>query len=166
VRHTGWIIDSIERMLAKNPLQLSRIFNFNPGTSVYSRAEALMNSETGLIGLPWSNLREAWFGNEAQRLIVVPYDELVKAPRAILRGLYDLLNEPWFEHDFDNVEYNEPEYDAELGMPGMHDVRRKVEPSTRRPGIPPDLFAKYAQTHFWERAELNIHGIRILRVSA
>jgi sulfotransferase len=66
VREVGWILDSIERMLARNPLQLSRMFNFQPGASVYSRAESLMNSENGLIGLAWSTLRESWFGDEAQ----------------------------------------------------------------------------------------------------
>lgn len=166
VRDIGWIIDSVECLLAKNPLQLSRVFNFQAGSSIYARVEILMNSENGLIGLPWSNLREAWFGHEARRLIVVPYDELVKAPRTILRSLYALLGEPWFEHDFDNVEYDEPQYDAELGMPGMHRVRKKVESLARKPAIPPELFAKYAHTHFWDKPELNVHGIRILRADA
>lgn len=165
VRDIGWIIDSIEHMLAKNPLQLSRVFDFQPGSSIYSRVEMLMNSENGLIGLPWSNLREAWFGKEAQRLIIVPYDELTKAPRVILRSLYEFLGEPWFEHDFNNVEYDEPEYDAELGMPGMHQVRKKVEAIARKPVIPPDLFVKYANTHFWNKPELNVHGVRILRAA-
>ena len=48
VREVGWIIDSIERMLRKNPQQLSRVFNYQPGTSVYGRVELLMNSESGL----------------------------------------------------------------------------------------------------------------------
>ena len=162
VRATGWIIDSVERMLAKNPLQLSRMFNFQPGTSVYSRVEILMNSEKGLIGQPWSNLREAWYGSEAARLVVVPYDHLVRYPERTLRGLYEELGEPWFDHDFGNVVYDEPDYDALLGMPGLHKVRQKVEWQERQPSIPPDLFAKYANTHFWEKPELNVRGVRIL----
>lgn len=162
VRETGWIIDSIERMLAKNPLQLSRMFQFQPGTSVYSRVESLMNSESGLIGLSWSNLREAWFGDEARRLIIVPYDHLVRAPERTLRRLYDALGEPWFSHDFDNVAYDEPDYDALLGMPGLHKVRQKVEHQERKPGIPPDIFAKFAHTHFWEKPELNVRDVPIL----
>lgn len=162
VRHTGWIIDSVERMLARNPLQLSRIFNFKPGASIYSRAETLLNSENGLIGLPWSNLREAWFGGEAKRLIVVPYDHLVQAPERILRRLYEELDETWFAHDFDNVVYDEPDYDALLGMPGLHKVRRKVEYLERKATVPPDIFTKFAHSHFWEKPELNIRGVTIL----
>lgn len=162
VREPGWIIDSVERMLAKNPLQLSRIFNFQPGASVYSRVETLMNSENGLIGLPWSSLREAWFGDQAKRLVIVPYDRLVQAPQQTLRALYDELGQPWFSHDFDSVVYDEPDYDALLGMPGLHKVRQKVEYQARKPSIPPDIFAKFAHTHFWDKPELNVHRVRIL----
>jgi sulfotransferase len=162
VRDIGWIIDSVERMLSKNPLQLSRMFNFQPGSSVYARVETLMNSENGLIGLPWSNLREAWFGDEAKRLILVPYDHLVRAPEQTLRALYEELGEPWFSHDLDHVAYDEPDYDALLGMPGLHKVRQKVEYQPRKPTVPPDLFAKFAHTHFWEKPELNVHRVRIL----
>lgn len=162
VREVGWIIDSVERMLAKNPLQLSRVFNFQPGTSVYSRVETLMNSENGLIGLPWSTLREAWFGPEAKRLVIVPYEHLAKNPARVLEALYAELEEPAFAHDFDNVVYDEPDYDSHLGMPGLHRVEGKVEYRERSPCIPPDLFAKYAGTNFWDKPELNPRGVKIL----
>lgn len=162
VRSIAWIIDSIESMLAKNPLQLSRVFNFQPGSSVYGRTETLMNSDKGLIGLPWSTLREAWFGDYADRLVIVPYDHLVKAPARTLERLYQVLGEPYFPHDFDNVVYDEPDYDAHIGMPGLHTVRHKVEHRERRPVIPPDIFSKYATTHFWENRELNPRGVTII----
>lgn len=162
VREVGWIIDSIERMLAKNPLQLSRMFNFQPGASVYSRAETLMNSENGLIGLSWTTLREAWFGSEAGRLIIVPYEHLVREPGRTLRRLYEEIGETWYAHDFDNAVYDEPDYDALLGMPGLHKVRQKVEYQDRKPCIPPDLFTKYSGSSFWDRSELNTRGVRII----
>src|SRR4051812_42292872 len=91
VREVGWIIDSVERMLRRNPLQLSRIFNFQPGGSVYSRTEILMNSDNGLIGHAWALLREAWFGENAKRLIVVSYNSLVSQPAATMARLYQEL---------------------------------------------------------------------------
>ncbi|MBF0563175.1 MAG: sulfotransferase [Alphaproteobacteria bacterium] len=162
VREIGWIIDSIERMLNKNPLELSRIFEFKPGSSVYSRVEILMNSEKGLIGQSWSTLREAWFGDHAKRLIVIPYDHLAANPRETLDKLYAELAEPSFAHDFENVAYDAAEYDANLGMPDMHSVRKKVDFQQRTPCIPPDLFAKYAASSFWLRPELNRYGVTIL----
>ena len=162
VRDIGWLIDSIERMLNKNPLQLSRVFGFKPGSSVYARAETLMNSDTGLIGVAWSSMREAWFSDFADRLIVIPYDTLVREPEKTLRRLYGEVGEPYFQHDFDNVVYDEPDYDAAIGMPGLHKVREKVEYKERKISIPPDLFAKYADASFWRRSELNVRGVTLL----
>jgi sulfotransferase len=162
VREIGWIIDSIERMLRKNPLQLSRVFNFQPGSSVYARVETLMNSESGLIGLAWAGLREAWFSDHAKRLILIDYDNLASQPVVTLRRLYDELAEPAFAHDFDCVSYDAPDYDAHLGMPGLHAVHEKVERRQRECCIPPDMFAKYSDASFWLRPEMNRRGVSIL----
>ena len=162
VRHVGWIIDSLERMRVRNPLKLSKLFGQHGEGTIYTRVEALMNSETGLIGAAWSGLREAWFSESAHRLIVVPYDTLVREPRKTLKGIYETLEEPWFEHDFRNVTYEAPDYDDNLGMPGLHTVHAVVAPRDRMPSIPPDVFAKYEKTHFWGQADLNPRKVLIL----
>lgn len=162
VREIGWVIDSIEKMLRQNPMQLSRMFNFQPGSSVYGRAEILMNSDTGLVGVAWSSLREAWFSEHAKTLIAVTYDRLVSEPQTVMKRLYEELHEPFFQHDFDDVVYDEPDYDASIGMPGLHKVREKVEYQKREPCIPPDIFTKYADTSFWLKPEMNRRGVTIL----
>ncbi len=162
VREVGWIIDSVERMLRKNPMQLSRVFNFQAGGTVYSRVESLMNSDNGLVGLAWASLREAWFSDSAKRLIVINYDSFVRNPAAVMNRLYAELGVPAFAHDYDNVSYDEPDYDAHLGMPGMHKVRGKVEHQEREPCVPPDVFAKYADANFWLRPETNRRGAVVL----
>jgi sulfotransferase len=162
VREVGWIIDSIERMLRKNPLQLSRVFNFQPGGSVYSRVETLMNSDNGLIGLAWASFREAWFSESARRLIIVSYESLASRPEVTMKRLYEELDEAPFAHDFDHVIYDEPDYDAHLGMPGMHRVQEKVEYRKRDSCIPPDIFAKYADVNFWLKPEMNRRGVKII----
>jgi len=162
VRDVGWIIDSFERMLRKNPLQLSRMLDFKQGTSLYSRVESLMNSERGVIGLAWSNFREAWFSQHANKLIVVNYDTLVRAPEATLRRLYQELGEPWHNHEFSNLSYDEPEYDVQLGMPGLHKVKPRVEPTNREACVPPDIFATHAHLNFWLDPAAARKGIVIL----
>jgi sulfotransferase len=162
VREIGWIIDSIERMLSKNPLNVSRIFNNKPTSSVYARVENLMDADNGLIGKPWRNLREAWYGEASGRLIVIPYDHLVHDPDSVVRSLYEELGEPLFEHDFDNVIYDEPVYDSLLGMPGLHAVRPKVVQEQRPICIPPELFEKYAHINFWKKPEANHRNVMIL----
>jgi sulfotransferase len=162
VRDLGWIIDSIERMLRRNPLQLSRVFDYKPGSSIYSRIDTLMNSENGLIGQAWSCLREGWFSQHAGQLIVISYDNLVANPRPVLQRLYQELGEPPYEHDLENLSYDEPEYDAFLGMPGMHKVGAKVERQHRESCVPPDVFAKYSELSFWRKPEMNLRNVIVL----
>lgn len=162
VREIGWILDSIECALRKNPLQLSRLFNYEPGKSVYARAETLMDADTGLVGQPWSCLREAWFSQNAERLIVIDYRRLVDDPQSVMRKLYEALDEPHFAHDFDNVSYDQPDYDTALGMPGMHQVSGRVAYREREPRIPPDLFAKHEDLSFWTNPGLDRNSVKVL----
>jgi sulfotransferase len=51
VRDIGWIIDSVERMLSKNPLQLSRMFNFASETDAFSGADGTGTRTAALFNL-------------------------------------------------------------------------------------------------------------------
>jgi sulfotransferase len=162
VRNIGWIIDSLERLHNENPTQISRLFQTKHAASVYTRAEGLMSHKDGLVGQAWSMLREAWFGARAKRLILIQYDTLAREPARVLSRIYAELQEPAFSHNFDEVVYDEPEYDRQLGLPGLHTVRPKVEFHKRDYSIPPDLFNKYADAAFWAKPELNRRQVTIL----
>ena len=162
VREVGWIIDSLERILRRNPLHASRTLNLPPDSTVYARADALMNAETGLVGLAWSSLREAWFGEHAGALIVIQYERFARDPRGTIDRLYKELGEAPFAHDFETVVYDAPDYDAALGLPGLHQVRPKVAYAARAPCIPPEIFETLAQSNFWQGAENNRRGITLL----
>lgn len=162
VRDIGWVLDSVEQMLAKNPLQMSAIFNFQRVGTVYQRVEQMMNPANGLVGLPLTNLREAWFGPLARQLVVVPYERLTVEPERTLRALYAALDEPWFAHDFNDLAFDAPERDAALGMPGLHKVHAKMHAPREVPGIPPDLFNKFGAAQFWRLQGQNPHGVRVL----
>jgi sulfotransferase len=80
----------------------------------------------------------------------VDYDLLTQHPAKTMQLLYQFIQEPAFEHDFNAVEYEESEFDDKLGVKGLHSVRRKVEFKPRRTILPPDLFAKYQEMDFWQ----------------
>jgi sulfotransferase len=162
VREVSWIIDSIERLVRQNATQPSKLFNYKAGGSVYSRVETLMDPQAGLVGLAWNNLREAWFSEQANQLIVLPYETFVQNPRRTLGRLYQALGEPEFTHDLGQVTFDEPAYDADLGIPGLHRVRPKVALETRATCLPPDVFAKYAEVNFWTNPRLNQRNVIVL----
>ncbi|MES3000996.1 MAG: sulfotransferase [Pseudomonadota bacterium] len=149
VRNVAWVMDSIERLYRSDPYEHTRLFGGNMARStVYSRLEGLAQHDQ-LVGFAWSALREAFYGERAASMLVLDYDLLAQAPHKVMPLVYDFIGQPRFGHDFDNVEYDAPEFDLPLGAPGLHKVRPKVELRARRPVIPPDLFEKYSQLSFW-----------------
>jgi sulfotransferase len=161
VRDLPWVMDSIERLVRRNKFEPSRIFNFDAGGTVYSRAEAL-SSGAGLVGFAWNALKEAYHGEEADRLLLIKFETLTREPEKAISAVYDFIGEPRFAHDFENVEYSEPEFDARLGSPGLHDVSRRVHVVERQTILPPDLFKRYENDSFWLDPALNLRRVRVV----
>jgi sulfotransferase len=162
VRHVGWIMDSIERLVRRNAFELSGMFGFEPGGTVYSRVNRLASSD-GLVGYALDALREAYFGEQAAKLILLEYQALARAPGDTMRLLYQMLEEPFFQHDFDNVEYQAEDFDLALGARGLHTVRRKVEWVERQSVLPPGLFERFLGDMFWRLPEANIRNVSVIR---
>jgi len=148
VRNVAWVMDSIERLYRANPYENTRLFGNMQRSTVYNRLEGLAQHDQ-LVGFAWSALREAFYGEQAASMLLLDYDLLAQAPQKVLPLLYQFIGEPLFEHNFENVEYDAPEFDFQLGVEGLHRVRPKVEFQPRRTIIPPDLFEKYSQLSFW-----------------
>lgn len=160
VRSVSWIMDSIERLVRQNAFEPSKLFSTaEERATVYSRTEALAHRDR-LVGFPWSALKEAYYGEYSKSLLLIEYDILAQRPADCMKLVYEFLGEPWFEHDFDNVDYAEPEFDAQLSTPGLHTVKRKVTFSSRRTVLPPDIFEKYVNLSFW-RDPKNSEAYRI-----
>lgn len=149
VRNPAWVMDSFEVIHRKNPFDYSRMYSASTRQTVYTRCEAMMSSG-GAVGSAWTALKEAYYGEFSDRLLLVDYDLLTQHPERTLELIYSFIGEPAFEHDFDNVEYSEGEFDQRIGVKGLHDVKKKVAFQHRRSILPPDLFAKYQDMDFWQ----------------
>lgn len=148
-RNVAWVMDSIERQYRGNPYENTKLFGNNMGRStVYQRLEGLAQHDQ-LVGFAWAALREAFYGEHAKSILVIDYDLLTQAPEKVIGLLYDFIGEPRFAHDFEQLAYDAPDFDLQLGLPGLHRVRPKVEFTERRTIIPPDLFEKFSKMTFW-----------------
>jgi sulfotransferase len=165
VRSISWIMDSVERLVRRNAFELSGMFGFEAGGTVFTRVNRLAGAD-GMVGYALDCLKEAFYGEHAGRLILVEYQALTRAPADTMRLLYDMLGEPAFDHDFNNVEYEADVFDLALGAPGLHQVRRKVEWIERDTVLPPELFARFQNDSFWRGAENNIHNVPMIRYEA
>lgn len=150
VRNVAWIMDSIERLYRANPYENTKLFIDDvERNTVYSRVDTLAQRNR-LVGFAWAGLKEAFYSEQASSLLIIEYDLLAQAPEKVLRLVYDFIEEPWYPHDFNNIEYDAPEFDEALGLKGLHKVRPKVAMEARRTILPPDLFEQYSQLSFWQ----------------
>jgi sulfotransferase len=149
VRNVAWVMDSLERLYRANPYENTKLFgDAVERNTVYSRCETLAQRNR-LVGFAWAALKEAYYGEHADSLLIVDYDLLTQAPERVLRLVYDFIGEPWFEHVFEHLAYDAPAFDQALGVAGLHKVKPKVALQSRRTILPPDLFKQYADLSFW-----------------
>lgn len=162
VRSVAWIIDSIERLVRKNAFEPSSLFGYQSGGTVYTRANGLAASEC-IVGFAYDALKQGIYGEEASgRLLLVRYESLTGQPEATLNGIYDFLGEPAFSHDFERIEYDDRGFDAKAGTPGLHAVRQKIEPGTRKTILPPDLFKRFENEAFWQDPRHLQEGVSVI----
>ncbi len=161
VRDIAWIMDSMERQFRSNAFEHTRLFN-NPGerATVYTRVEALAHANR-LVGFPYHALREACWGEHAEQLVIVDYDLMVARPQEVIGLIYQFLGEEPFDHDFDAVAYDAPDFDSQLGVRGLHTVHAQVAPRPRQTILPPDLFQKFSNMAFWRDLQ-NCKAYRIV----
>jgi len=160
VRNMSWIIDSIEQLIRRNAFQPSSIFNYQPGGTVYTRAEGLANGE-GMVGASYNALKEAFYGDETANLMLLQYETLVSNPASAIAAVYDFIGEPAYAHDFDNISYQADEFDLRAGTPGLHAVRSKISVRERMSVLPPDVFRRFENDAFWLDPALNPRNVRV-----
>ncbi len=149
VRNVAWVMDSLERKYRADPFENTKLFIDDiERNTVFSRVDTL-GQRNRMVGFAWSALKEAFYSEQAGSLLVVEYDLLAQSPEKVLPLIYQFIGEPYFPHAFDNLAFDTPEFDANLGVPGLHKVREKVSFQPRLSILPPDLFANYSNMNFW-----------------
>ena len=149
VRDIPWILDSFEQLLAKNPFVQTGLFSNAESTSIYTRCRTLL-MEDRTVGFAYNCLKQGIFGNERSNLCVVEYNALSKNPKQTMQQIYTFIGEPYYDHNFNDVEYSNDEFDNDLNIKGLHYVRKRVQFIPRRSILPSDLWNDYQNLSFWK----------------
>jgi len=126
VRDLPWILDSFERIAAKNSLYGASLTDDESSQTVTTRCDALMDvKKAGQVVKPYYFLEEGLLLNP-DMIQLVEYESLCKNPESVMREIYQFIGKPYFNHDFQNVEYENEVYDNALNMKSLHTVRKQV----------------------------------------
>jgi sulfotransferase len=161
VRDIPWVLDSLERLVRRNKFEPSKIFNFDGGGTVYNRVDVLLGIN-GMVGAAYNALKEAYYGEHGDRLMLLTYETLTRAPAQAMAAVYDFIGAPSFAHDFDRVDYAEDEFDARIGTPGLHRLAAKVQRVERQTVLPPDIVRRVENDSFWSDSKRNLRGVRVV----
>lgn len=148
VRDVGQIMESFERIYQGSPFEPSGVYGYDTSGTVFNRVRSLAGGD-GVVGFALNALREAHASANKDRLLLIEYDDLCKAPQEAIARVYKHINAPRFKHNFNHVEYSAGEFDAQIGAPGLHEVSGPVEVKKRDRVLPPSLFADFANDQFW-----------------
>lgn len=151
VRSPAWVVDSVERLVRKNALEHSKLFNQAERETVFSRTEALMKPGR-MVGYALNALKEGYYSDLSDRLLLLEYETLCSRPKESIDLLYRFLEEEPFDHDFNNVDYDAEEFDQKMSTPGLHTVRRQVRFQPRATILPPETFELLDSHCFWRKA--------------
>lgn len=128
VRDLRDVFASMENNFRKNPDKQDPILDWSKmqGTSVPKRIDIW--SQNPPVGMALERLSEIFRMGIDKKILFVKFEDLCLYPDTEMQRIYQYLNLPYFEHDFDNIEQITKEDDEVYGVFGDHNIRTKLEP--------------------------------------
>jgi sulfotransferase len=127
VRDLRSIIASFERVYRSNrhspqgidsPQQLQNM-------TLEQRVDYWLNTQP--VGLALMRTYDAFQQKNSDKIHFVKYEELCKNPDQEMRAIYDYIGEPYFKHDFNNIEKKVHEDDSHFGIFGKHTIKPNIK---------------------------------------
>jgi sulfotransferase len=107
------------------------------------------------------SLASAFYPENKGIFHIVEYNELVLNPEETMAGIYDFLELPHYEHNFNKIEKVEVDNDEAVGLPkDLHDIRKSLSQSSTSLDILSDYIRhKYSNMEFWrENSLMKVRG--------
>jgi sulfotransferase len=128
VRDLRAIFASMEKNFRKNQDKDSGIIDHSQmiGTTTEKRIDVWANSQP--VGLAIERLYQILKEGTAKNMLFIKFEDLTANPATELKRVYEFLELPYFNHDFNNVEQITVEDDNVYGMYGDHTIKKEVKP--------------------------------------
>jgi len=117
VRDLRAIVSSYEKIYRKNPLTHDPIRDdaTGRGTIVHKRVDEWM-SATNTIGRGVERIQETIRLGHDDKILFIKYEDLCLYPELEMKRVYQYLELPYFEHDFENIQQITHEDDEVYGL--------------------------------------------------
>lgn len=131
IRDPRAIMASMEKNFRKNQHQDSGLVNHAEmtGTTTEKRIDIWVGSQP--VGLAMERLYQIVKEGINEKMLFIKFENLTQSPKKEIEKIYNFLELPQFEHDFNNVEQITQEDDQVYGIYGDHTIKSKVEPTKK-----------------------------------
>jgi sulfotransferase len=153
VRNLKDVVASYEKIYRSNQLQHDAIRNDAEarGTTVHKRVDEWMHP-TNTIGRAVERIFEMTRLGYDDKILFVKYEDLCLYPDKVMTKVYEYLEIPYYEHNFDNIPQTILEDDSVYGLGnGLHTIRPKLEmkPSDADKVLGKDITKWLYETYNW-----------------
>jgi len=144
------ILASYMKWYTNNPNAFINKYNFKTDSEKLSM---LMNSN-GAIAINLEAIRTLLQPENSHMACFIKYDDLINNPKAQLNKIYNFLEIPYFEHNFNNLsqlKVNDRSYDDKIVGDNMHTIRTDgiyKEDNPYRSMIPKHIIDLYKHIEF------------------
>jgi sulfotransferase len=151
VRNPAEILTSFERLRKDNPLFCTKAdSSLREGSNIASRAYFYAGPE-GAMGLSHRNIKDAITMGYLDRFLFIDYNRFCNSPKSQTKRIYEFLELPKFEHDFEKIVQTEVYNDLAIGLPNLHKVKPSLDRTTvncvEYLGL--DIYEQYNREIFW-----------------
>ena len=159
VRDTAEILTSFITMHRRNPYEVNGRINFLDEMLVKSNIPLtddnrcqFLAGQNGILGQSYAGIQQALMEGRQRQMHFIEYNDLMTRPAETMKKIYEYLDEPYFEHDFDQITNIHRENDAEIyGFSDMHAVRKALGKTSADPRdiLSPEILKACEGTEFW-----------------
>jgi sulfotransferase len=155
VRNLEDICTSFEKLFRKNRAdgEIHGEFSNTQMKNLDGRV-GVWTSDEGVLGRPYVSLLDTIQRGLGDRILFFPYESWTTNPEFWFKELYNFIEEPFYEHDFENIVQTIRENDAGYGWgPDLHEIKTgKLIPakSDAMNVVGQDWYKKLHDTEFWK----------------
>jgi sulfotransferase len=156
VRNLEDVCSSFEKLFRKNRAEGEIHGEFsNSNMKTIDGRIGVWTSDEGVLGRPYVSLMDTFQRGLGDRILIFPYEGWTADPEFWFKKLYDFIGQPYYAHDFNNIEQTIRENDAGYGWGSdLHEIKSgKLLPakSDAVQILGQQWYQKLHDSEFWKR---------------
>jgi sulfotransferase len=122
------ILASLEKLYRKEIKLINSPMETGPRMGTLEGRMSVWTAEEGLVGGTFNGIRDAVMRGHRNKFFFIDFDKFTSTPKNVMKNVYDFLEEPYYDHDFNNIAQYTKENDAEHGFTDLHTIRPEIKP--------------------------------------